>query len=244
MNLDTHIDAIWAKFSIIAKCRSCEISITVENGDFSKLFFHTKNSHYSISQSPTPSLSLDQTLKDVKVETEDTVTIKFSIEEKEETEQDFDFGIPKEDRFDTNDNQISNTTVVFPDKKKRYRNIGGRKSKEEKKSIKELKMRQYNLAIEEFKQNKLNTYYSCAKKYGVSSSTLKRLIVTGKSYTGSGRVNKVLTESEQGMLRDHVKKTSDYSYHDLRLRIQELLHTIVRYGMDQSINIVKLRVLV
>ena len=97
MNLDTHIDAIWAKFSIIAKCRSCEISITVENGDFSKLVFHMKSSHYSISQSPTPSLSLDQTLKedeeDVKVETEDTVTIKFSIKEKEETEQDFDFGI-------------------------------------------------------------------------------------------------------------------------------------------------------
>ena len=92
-------------------------------------------------------------------------------------------------------------------------------------------MRQYNLAIEEFKENKLNTYYSCAKKYGVSSSTLKRLIVTGKSYVGGGKMNKVLTESEQGMLRDHVKKTSDYSYHDLRLRIQELLHTIVRCGL-------------
>ena len=231
MNLDTHIDAIWEKFSIIAKCRSCEISITVENGDFSKLVFHMKSSHYSISQSPTPSLSLDQTLKDVKVETEDTVTIKFSIEEKGDTEQDFDFGIPKEDRFDTNDNQISNSTEVFPDKKKRYRNIGGRKSKEDKESIKELKMRQYKLAIEEFKENKLNTYYSCAKKYGVSSSTLKRLIVTGKSYVGGGKMNKVLTESEQGMLRDHIKRTSDYSYHDLRLRIQELLHTIVRCGL-------------
>ena len=219
MNLDTHIDAIWEKFSIIAKCRSCEISITVENGDFSKLVFHMKSSHYSISQSPTPSLSLDQTLKDVKVETEDTVTIKFSIEEKGDTEQDFDFGIPKEDRFDTND------------KKKRYRNRGGRKSKEDKESIKELKMRQYKLAIEEFKENKLNTYYSCAKKYGVSSSTLKRLIVTGKSYVGGGKMNKVLTESEQGMLRDHIKRTSDYSYHDLRLRIQELLHTIVRCGL-------------
>ena len=98
-------------------------------------------------------------------------------------------------------------------------------------SNEELKMRQYQLAIEEFKENKLNTYYSCAKKYGVFSSTLKRLIVTGKSYTGSGRVNKVLTESEQQLLCDHLKEASrigfGYTYYDLRLIIQELLQGLV-----------------
>ena len=196
------------------------------DGDFSKLLFHMKNKH-SISHSP--SLSVNHTLKkneqDINVETDDAVW----IEEKEENEQDFDFGNLNEDIFDTN--QISNMTREIPDKEKRKRSRGGNKSKEEKEANKELKMRQYNLAIEAFKDNKFHTYYSCAKNYGVSSSTLKRLVVSGKSYVGKGKMNKVLTEREQHLLRDHIKQTSGYSYHDLRLRIQELLHTIVRFGL-------------
>ena len=110
-----------------------------------------------------------------------------------------------------------------------------RKSKkverEEKKANKEFKIRQYNLAIEAFKDNKFNTYYSCAKKHGVSSSTLKRLIVTGKNYVGQGKINKVLKESEQQLLCDHLKEASrigfGYTYYDLRLIIQELLQGLV-----------------
>ena len=227
MNFITQIDAIWEEFSMIAKCKSCKIRLTVENvGDFSKLLFHMKNKH---SISHRSSLSVNRSLKkdeqDINVETEDAVW----IEEKEENEQDYDFVNLNEDIFDTN--QISNMTGEIPDKEKRKRKGGGNKSKEEKEANKELKMRKYNLAIEAFKENKFHTYYSCAKKYGVSSSTLKRLVESGKSYVGRGKMNKVLTESEQHLLRDHIKQTSGYSYHDLRLRIQELLHTIVRFGL-------------
>ena len=100
MNFKTQIDAIWEEFSMIAKCKSCKIRLTVENdGDFSKLLFHMKNKH-SISHSP--SLSVNHTLKkneqDIHVETEDAVL----IEEKEENEQDFDFVNLNEDIFDTN----------------------------------------------------------------------------------------------------------------------------------------------
>ena len=103
--------------------------------------------------------------------------------------------------------------------------------KEEKKANKKHKIRQYNLAIEAFKDNKFNTYYSCAKEHGVSSATLKRLIVTGKNYVGQGKINKVLKESEQQLLCDHLKEASNigfgYTYYDLRLTIQELLQGLV-----------------
>ena len=105
--------------------------------------------------------------------------------------------------------------------------------KEEIKAEKELKMRQYKSALEAFKSGQFTSYYKCAKNYSVSSATLARLHVSGKMYVGRGKENKVLTESEQKILIDHLKYMTSigfgYTYYDLRLRIQELLRDVVRY---------------
>ena len=93
LDISSDVKNILAEFSIKAQCKSCEISITVENGDFSELYLHTKNLHHSIFQPYQPaSVSLYQKLKefeqkdDIKVENEDS--IKFLKEEKEESEDD------------------------------------------------------------------------------------------------------------------------------------------------------------
>ena len=118
-------------------------------------------------------------------------------------------------------------------KKKVKRKLKKVMKKEDIKKEKEMKKRQYKSALEAFKADKYTTYYKCAKDYGVSSSTLQRLHVSGKEYVGQGKVNKVLTENEQIILRDHLKHMSSigfgYTYNDLRLRIQELLRDVVRY---------------
>ena len=105
--------------------------------------------------------------------------------------------------------------------------------KEEIRADKELKKRQYKLALDAFKANQFTNYNKCAKYYGVSSATLKRLHVNGKMYVGRGKVNKVLSEKEQLILTDHIKHMISigfgYTYYDLRLRIQELLREVVRY---------------
>ena len=131
------------------------------------------------------------------------------------------------------DEEDGNPKPRSTQKKKVKRKLKKVMKKEEIKAEKELKKRQYKLALEACKANQFTSYYKCAKNYGVSSSTLKRLHLTGKMYVGRGKVNKVLTENEQIILSDHIKYMTSigfgYTYYDLRLRIQELLRDVVRY---------------
>ena len=116
-------------------------------------------------------------------------------------------------------------------KKGRRRN----KKKEEvekKKAEKEQKRSLYDQAVNAFKEHKYESYSACAKAYGVSDVTLRRIILRKKGFSGQGRKSDILTKDEEKKLVSHLKYCAKVGFglsiYDVQLLIQELLSAVVR----------------
>ena len=115
--------------------------------------------------------------------------------------------------------------------------IKGRRNKkkeefEKKKREKEQKKQSYEQAVNAFKEHKYESYSACAKAYGVSDVTLRRMILRKKNFVGQGRPSNVLKEDEEEKLISHLKYCAKVGFglslYDVQLLIQELLSAVVR----------------
>ena len=134
-----------------------------------------------------------------------------------------------EERQDNGDiDQVEDNQGI---KKGRRRN----KKKEEvekKKAEKEQKRSLYDQAVNAFKEHKYESYSACAKAYGVSDVTLRRIILRKKGFSGQGRKSDILKEDEEKKLVSHLKYCAKVGFglsiYDVQLLIQELLSAVVR----------------
>ena len=115
--------------------------------------------------------------------------------------------------------------------KRRRRN----KKKDETERInteKEKKKTLYEQAVKAFREEKYDSYRSCAKAFGVSDVTLRRIILRNKDFVGQGRENNVLKKDEEEKLISHLKWCArvgfGLSLYDVQYLIQELLSAVVR----------------
>lgn len=103
---------------------------------------------------------------------------------------------------------------------------------EKKKAEKEQKKSSYDQAVKALKENKYESYSACAKAYGVSDVTLRRIILRNKGFVGQGRPNEVLKPDEEEKLVSHLKYCANVGFglslYDVQLLIQELLTAVVR----------------
>ena len=127
---------------------------------------------------------------------------------------------------------------VNPSSVGRRKRRGKNKREERREDIqreKEKKVRLYEEAINAYKNGEFRSYKKCAENFGVNNSVLRKYILTGGSYVGSGMVNQVLTPEEQNDIKNHILYMAEigfgYTMYDLRKDIQDLLTEIVRYGV-------------
>ena len=100
--------------------------------------------------------------------------------------------------------------------------------RQEIKSEKEERRRQYEVALQDFHNSKPEmSYYACAKKHNVSKTTLISLVKSGETFKGRGNVLTVLSKEEENKLCNLIiqKLKLGYSltFFELRHLIQEAL---------------------
>ena len=127
-----------------------------------------------------------------------------------------------------------NTQVHDENQRKRKRGPNKKLEKRQKiKAHKEERKKQYDLAINAFKDNQFETYGACAKNFGVCPKALKKMILSGRGYVGAGEGNnRVLTSEEEAKIAAYLKWCRQVgfglTYHSLQSLIQELLVAVVR----------------
>ena len=122
------------------------------------------------------------------------------------------------------------------DENQRKRKRGPNKKLERKQKIKaykEERKKQYDLAINAFKDNQFENFGACAKNFGVCPKALKKMILSGRGYVGTGDGNnKVLTSEEEAKIASYLKWCRQVgfglTYQGLQSLIQELLVAVVR----------------
>ena len=88
----------------------------------------------------------------------------------------------------------------------------------------------YKKAVEAFENKLFPSITSTATHYGVSVSTLRRLLAQDRSYIGCGKKSSVLSEEEEKQIVDHVLWRADHgcglNNRQLSLLIQELIQRL------------------
>ena len=103
---------------------------------------------------------------------------------------------------------------------------------ERKKTEKNQKKSSYDEAVAAFKEHKYDSYRSCAKAYGVSDVTLRRIILRNRNFVGQGKQSSILKDNEEAKLISHLKYCAKVGFglsiNDVQYLIQELLSAVVR----------------
>ena len=135
----------------------------------------------------------------------------------------------------TVDNHVQEANQNDDDNQTKRKRRGPNKKIEKMQQIKakkEERKQQYDLAISGYKDGKFENIHACAKHFGVNQTTLKKLIVSGRRYVGTGDVSRVLTLEEESKIVEHLKWCRSVgfgmTYHTLQSLFKELLSAVVR----------------
>ena len=97
----------------------------------------------------------------------------------------------------------------------------------------------YGPAIKEVKSGQFINFYVTAKKFGVSSATLKRLVKTNKDYQGRGNKSPFSFEEEQDLIKRIMlasKNGENLSYKLLRDLIREESSKMVTFNPERLVS--------
>ena len=135
----------------------------------------------------------------------------------------------------TVDNHVQDANQNDDDNQTKRKRRGPNKKIEKRQQIKakkEERRQQYDLAISAYKDGKFENFHACAKHFRVNQKTLKKLIISGRRYVGTGDVSRVLTLEEESKIVEHLKWCRSVgfgmTYHTLQSLFQELLSAVVR----------------
>ena len=121
--------------------------------------------------------------------------------------------------------EIEDEESLSKPKKSKTRSI--RKRKQEIQIQNEERGKQYEVALQDYHSNPGLSFCACAKKHNVNKSTLMRLVKSGETFKGSGKVLTVLSKEEETKMCNFIirKLKLGYSltFHELRYLIQEAL---------------------
>ena len=131
------------------------------------------------------------------------------------------------DETQEKDNEEENVEKAVKKRKNKKREELDRKRAEvERKQV------LYEEAVKAFKENKYESYRSCAKAYGVSDVTLRKIILRNKPFQPPGKRSTILREDEEAKLINHLKYCAKVGFglslYDVQLLVQELLSAVVR----------------
>ena len=92
--------------------------------------------------------------------------------------------------------------------------------------------------MHDYQSNPGMSINACAKKHKVNNHTLKKLLDSGETFKGSGRVLTVLHKEEEKKISDHIvqrlKLGYSLTFYELRYLIQEALIKLCQANPDRT----------
>ena len=123
-------------------------------------------------------------------------------------------------------------------KTKRTKSRSRWKRRQEIQNETEKRSNQYAVAVHDYQSNPGMSINACAKRHKVNNHTLKKLLDSGETFKGSGRVLTVLHKEEEKKISDHIvqrlKLGYSLTFYELRYLIQEALIKLCQANPDRT----------